>query len=317
MNCKILMLSGVISVGLISCKKEWTSPSGGSLASITVGNVSQDKITYENTNVVVEKGGSTQQFSSAAQLASAKFKAGDNIVLSIQLLRLGKVVAESQAGSTKCAPVSLKLAGGKNRVKVPICLKDGSNSDPIIVDPGSANADVSAEPCIADQEGCVDNSGGGSGAPYGPGVPSSTANFPGKCLAESAIFKSAAGGCQFQESGLVFSLKSNFNGVFKGVTKEAAVAYCDILNEGGYSDWTLPTQDQLFSIKGRKPGIILSKIEGSSGEDFWTASSMVGWAGTPETLRVAVRIYENDVKLNEYFTGYQQTDAASVFCVRN
>jgi hypothetical protein len=300
-------------IGSACAKKKSAQESNSNLASIVVGKVKQEVLAHDSVVVTVEKGGSSSTFSTSAELASAKFKDGDSITISMTLSKSGKVVAESVEGSARCAPVSAVLKKGSNKFKIPLCSVGSKDSDdPIIVDPDS-NADVEVDPCITDKEKCDDKELDSTGTDKKKDD-TKTADFPGKCIKETAIFKTANGGCQYQETGMVLSKKSHFNGTYKELTFTEADSYCSNLVEGGYSDWAIPSETQLLSMKGRGLGFSLNTIkDGISAEDFWTSTTRL-YKG--KSKRIAITIQNNDVRINDYDTSYGQNDALYVICVR-
>ncbi|MCX6125525.1 MAG: hypothetical protein NTV34_12380 [Proteobacteria bacterium] len=142
-----------IIFAVLSCVKK--PPQTSNAASIVIGEVSQDKVAHDGFKVSIKRGGTSQDYGNPAELTAAKFSAGDNIILAMQLSKAGKIVAESKTGSEKCSPVMLTLIAGGNPIKVPLCLTNGINSDPVVVNPPSeSGAAVSAQPCIVGAENC-------------------------------------------------------------------------------------------------------------------------------------------------------------------
>ena len=93
----------------------------------------------------------------------------------------------------------------------------------------------------------------------------------GECRAEDHRYQSGEGGCKFLSSGTVFSAISN------PLFFTEAQSYCDTLNESGYTDWHLPSIEELrlasLPFQGKIDHLSFSaNREAWTNENFTTSS---------------------------------------------
>jgi len=321
-------ISSVVSSSLLLSSLLWSlwgclprpgaeqGSAGSDLASLSVGRIKPELLQHDTQMVRVKNGAEEKMFSDSESMATAKYKAGESVTISLQLMSSGKIVAQTSKTDSRCNPVTATLVGGANKIKVPVCLynPDGGvlSGPPIVTDP-NLSSDLEIDPCLVDKENCGPDGTrpNSTGTPNPPGG-AITGNFPGKCNKEGALFKTANGGCQFQENGTVFSKLSNFNGEYKKLMRQEAVGYCSNLTEGGFSDWELASMAQLTPLTGRSQNDYLAGAY--SGLTVWTAD--IAANPTEPNARVVARFSSDKVARDNYSFQYDQKSSFAVFCVR-
>jgi hypothetical protein len=91
---------------------------------------------------------------------------------------------------------------------------------------------------------------------------------PADCLVNDSAFTTAEGGCLDLATGVVWGTYSQFGTSASALTWTNAMAYCDGLAEGGYSDWYLPSKAQMLEAFAHGSASHLNVIAG-----FWPWSS--------------------------------------------
>lgn len=77
----------------------------------------------------------------------------------------------------------------------------------------------------------------------------------GGCLAISGCSEENNGLCKDSGSKLIWSSRAGTNGYLYGLYLEEAETYCATLKEGGFTDWHLPTIDELRTLVVNCPGL--------------------------------------------------------------
>jgi hypothetical protein len=129
---------------------------------------------------------------------------------------------------------------------------------------------------------------------------------PGACQINDEDFNTEDGGCKDLSTGIVWS-----NGMYATTgqrTWDYAVSYCENLNEGGYSDWALPTKEELIEVA----------LNGAVGHLAVEAQGYLRWSRTTKGKNYAwsVDIHTGDAqllftKLNYYHFGLCNRHPAS------
>lgn len=93
----------------------------------------------------------------------------------------------------------------------------------------------------------------------------SNEDLPGSCRKDDEFYSSEEGGCLQFKTGFVMSLR-----FYDKIPQQEAVKYCDSLNEGGKTDWVLPTSKQLRQLSDSEEGL-RSYLRFSTAGFFWTS----------------------------------------------
>lgn len=108
-----------------------------------------------------------------------------------------------------------------------------------------------------------------AGGNFIPAV-SPVAEIPADC-SKNTVYKDKATGLMWQDESYTDAedgAYKNNKASGKAGTIRHAMSYCSTLNYAGYSDWRLPTSDELMSLH-REPGQAFINTRGS---DFWTST---------------------------------------------
>lgn len=104
-----------------------------------------------------------------------------------------------------------------------------------------------------------------------PAAPAALGAPPGACQIDDADFATGNGGCQDLASGLVWSQYTGSNPYPLAIMQWwDLVAYCDNLDEGGFTDWFLPSREQMAEVAFNGA---FGHLEGSWGAGIWMPSS--------------------------------------------
>jgi hypothetical protein len=116
---------------------------------------------------------------------------------------------------------------------------------------------------------------------------------PADCLLNDSAFTTAQGGCLDLATGLVWGASSlSFEGAAALSNWQGAMAYCDTLVEGGFSDWFLPTRNQALEVVAHGSATHLNL--GTSGPGFlwWTSTTKGGQRAWAVDLWDGVRVQD-------------------------
>jgi Protein of unknown function (DUF1566) len=81
-----------------------------------------------------------------------------------------------------------------------------------------------------------------------PVASSSAQTLPGACLKIDSTFNTVDGGCKDLQAGSIWSGKGSCC-----IAYDAAVSYCGSLAEGGFTDWRMPSVEELQALIAKNP----------------------------------------------------------------
>lgn len=97
------------------------------------------------------------------------------------------------------------------------------------------------------------------------------------CLIDDEAFATANGGCHDLATGLVWSRKK-VGICCGGWSWESAVQFCEDADEGGYTDWLLPTLEALETVHANGAPTHFNWPDTSPGSSFWSSKKQGIWA---------------------------------------
>lgn len=95
--------------------------------------------------------------------------------------------------------------------------------------------------------------------------------FGASCVLEDANFATADGGCKDQSTGLVWS-GSTWKRTQSYYSYSGAVSQCANLDEGGFSDWRLPSKDEMLAVEANDAHLYLDVLQPAGAYALWTNS---------------------------------------------